>query len=146
MVFKLLIPVGAVIILISLILLFTNKETRYSRVSIGGTEVKAEIADTSMKQAKGLMFRQHLSENEGMLFIFDKEEHHGFWMMNTSIALDIIWINKDMEIVHIEKNVQPCGILCPVYRPSEKAKYVLEVNARFVDKHKIEVGHFVEIV
>lgn len=145
MVFKLLIPAGIAVILVALFLLFTNKEIKYSRVSIGNAEVKAEIADTSIKQARGLMFRQYLPESEGMLFIFDKEDYHGFWMMNTSITLDIIWINKDFEVVHIEKNVRPCGILCPVYKPSEKAKYVLEVNSGFVDKERIDVGHFLNI-
>ena len=67
-------------------------------------------------------------------------------MMNTSIPLDIIWISNDMEIVHIEKNVQPCGILCPVYKPSGKAKYALEVNAGFVDKYNVEAGYFIELL
>ncbi|MBI4010047.1 MAG: DUF192 domain-containing protein [Candidatus Aenigmarchaeota archaeon] len=130
----------------AIILIFINKsELKYARVIVGNTSVKAEVADTALKQVKGLMFRKSLPENEGMLFIFDKEDYYGFWMMNTSIPLDIIWINKDMEIVHIEKNVQPCGILCPIYKSKEKAIYILEVNAGFVKKHGIEVGHFVEI-
>jgi len=147
MVFKFLIPIAAVIAIVSIVLMLANKpETKYARINVGNTEVKAEIADTPLKQARGLMFRKLLPENEGMLFIFDNEDYHGFWMMNTSIHLDIIWINKDMEIVHIEKNVQPCGILCPVYKPKEKAKYVLEVNAGFVERHRVEVSHFIELL
>ena len=143
--FKFLILI-ALLVAIVIVVIFTSKsETKYTKVMIGNREVKAELADTPLKQMKGLMFRKSLPENYGMLFIFDKEDYHGFWMMNTSIPLDIIWINRDMEIVYIEKNAQSCGILCPVYRPNEKAKYVLEVNSGFVDKHKIEVGHFIEI-
>ncbi len=127
------------------VILTSKSETKYTKVIVGNAEVKAELADTPLKQMKGLMFRKSLPENSGMLFIFDKEDYYGFWMMNTSIPLDIIWINNDMEIVHIEKNVQPCGILCPVYKPNGKARYVLEVNSGFVDKHKIEVGHFIDI-
>ena len=147
MVFKFLIPIVMAVAIVSIVLILTNKsETKYARINIGNAEVKAEIADTPLKQAKGLMFRKSLPENEGMLFIFDKEDYYGFWMMNTSIPLDIIWISKDMEIAHIEKSVQPCGILCPVYKPKERAKYVLEVNAGFVDKNKVEVGHFIELL
>lgn len=120
-------------------------ETRYTKVLINDTEVKAEIADTPLKQMKGLMFRKSLPANDGMLFNFDNEGYYGFWMMNTSIPLDMIWINKDMEVVHIEKNVQPCGLLCPVYKPSQKTKYVLEVNAGFAKLHGVEVGHFIEL-
>ena len=143
--FRFLIPLALLAVLI-IIYLMNKPETRYVKVAIGNVDVKAEIADTPLKQMKGLMFRKSLPSNEGMLFIFGKEDYHGFWMMNTSIPLDIIWINKDMEIVHIEKNVQPCGILCPIYRPNEKAKYAIEVNTGFADKNKVEVGHFVEII
>ena len=91
-----------------------------------------------------VLFYFNQTKNNGMLFIFSNEDYYNFWMMNTTISLDMIWINKDMEIVHIEKNAQPCFINCKIYSPKEKAKYVLEVNAGFVDKHKIEVGHFIE--
>jgi len=147
MVFKFLIPIAMIVAIVSIVLILTNKsETKYTRINVGNTEVNAEISDTTLKQAKGLMFRKSLPQNEGMLFIFDKEDYYVFWMMNTSIPLDIIWINNDMEIVHMEKNIQPCGILCPVYKPSEKAKYVLEVNAGFVDRHHVEVSHFIELL
>jgi len=143
MVFKFLILLLALAIAI---ILANKSETKYTRINVGNTEVKVDIADTPLKQAKGLMFRKSLPENEGMLFIFDKEDYYGFWMMNTSIPLDIIWINRDMEIVHIERNVQPCGILCPVYKPNEKAKYVLEVNTGFTDRYSVDVGHFIELL
>ncbi|MBI2543448.1 MAG: DUF192 domain-containing protein [Candidatus Aenigmarchaeota archaeon] len=138
---KFLIPIAIVVV----VLILMNKPTKYSKVTIGDVEIKTEIADTPLKQMKGLMFRKHLPENEGMLFVFGGEDYRGIWMMNTSIPLDIIWINGNMEIVHIEKNVQPCGIFCPVYQPDKKAKYVLEVNAGFVEKNDIDVDHFVEI-
>ena len=141
---KFLIPIAFLVILA--IFYFSDKsETKHAKVTVGNEEINAEIADNPLKQMKGLMFRKFLPEDDGMIFIFSKEDYYGFWMMNTSIHLDIIWINSDMEIVHIEKNVQPCGILCPVYKSKEKARYVLEVNAGFVEKNKVEAGHFVEI-
>ena len=134
-----------VVITAILIILKNEPQVKYTKVTIGSVEVNTEIADTPLKHIKGLMFRKSLPENNGMLFIFNNEDYYNFWMVNTTIPLDMIWINRDMEIVHIEKNTQPCFINCKIYSPKEKAKYVLEANAGFVDKHKIEVGHFIEL-
>ena len=90
------------------------------------------------------MFRKNLPENEGMLFVFEREDYHGFWMMNMSFPIDIIWMDSGKKIVHIEKNLQPCRITCTSYKPNEKAMYVLEVNANFTDKHGIELGSVVK--
>ena len=88
----------------------------------------AEIADTEKERREGLQNRENLKSNAGMLFVFDGEEKHSFWMENTLIPLDIIWINKDKEVVFIKQNATPCSN-CLSYTPDEKAKYVLEVNA-----------------
>ena len=67
------------------------------------------------------MFRESLNENSGMLFIFPKEDFHNFWMKNTLIPLDIIWINSAKEIVFIENNAQPClKIFVKVLLPMKK--------------------------
>ena len=137
--FEIIILSGVVIVL--LIIIFLKKSpTKYTNVKIGDTEVRAEIADTLIKRTKGLMFRKSLSENEGMLFVFDKEDYHSFWTMNMSFPIDIIWINKEKKVVDIEKNAQPCRLSCSTYKPKEKAMYVLEVNANFTEKHGIEIG------
>ncbi len=119
-----------------------------SHVKIGDTIVKVELADTVAKRTKGLMFRKSLGENEGMLFIFPSEGKHAFWMANTYIPLDIIWIGSDMKIVHIEENVQPCTVegsamdklrdMCRTYGPEEDAKYVLEVGAGWINRNDID--------
>ena len=117
-----------------------------SAVKIGNAIVQVELADTVIKRTKGLMFRKSLGENEGMLFIFPSKGKHTFWMANTYIPLDIIWIGADMKIVHIEENVPPCTetgklqAMCRVYRPDDTAKYVLEVNGGWSEKHKVENG------
>jgi len=113
-------------------------------VKIGSTTVVAEVADTLPKQIKGLMFRSGLKENEGMLFDFGSEGYHSIWMMNTSFPIDIIWINNG-KVVDIKKDAQPCGLICPSYGPKEPARYVLEVNANFTDKHKIKIGTRAEL-
>jgi len=103
--------------------------------------VIAEIADNPISQAKGLMFRESLKENEGMIFIFSGNEKRTFWMKNTLIPLDIIFVSSDMTIVDIKENFEPCQeFSCPSYTSKAGAKYVLEVNAGFVKKHNIKIG------
>jgi len=115
-------------------------------VDIGSTHVNAEVADTPENITRGLMFRTSLGENAGMLFVFDRDEIYNFWMKNTKIPLDMLWIDGNRRIVHIEKNVQPCtGDPCPTYSPSKTARYVLEVNANFTAAHNISVGDKVSL-
>ena len=141
--FEIIILSGIVIIL--LIIFYLKKSpTKYTNVKITNTEIRAEIADTLIKRTKGLMFRKSLSQNEGMLFIFNEEGYHGFWMMNMSFPIDIIWIEKEKKVVYIEKNAQPCGLICSSYIPKEKAMYVLEVNANFTEEHGIKIGSSLE--
>lgn len=97
-----------------------------------------EVADDEEERMRGLMDRLNLPENTGMLFIFPNEEPRSFWMKNTFISLDIIYINSQKEIVSIQKYTQPKTTYSI---PSEKpAMYVLEVNAGFTDKNGIALG------
>ncbi len=103
--------------------------------------VIAEIADNPISLAKGLMFRESLSEKEGMLFVFSGDEPRTFWMMNTLIPLDILFISSDMKIVDIKENFEPCKTFdCEKYTSKAPAKYVLEVNTGFSKKHNIKTG------
>ncbi|MFC1646429.1 DUF192 domain-containing protein [Candidatus Omnitrophota bacterium] len=93
-----------------------------------------ELANTPEQRDQGLMFRRELGDNKGMLFVFEGESTHCFWMKNTLIPLDIIWLNKDREVVYILRDAQPCkSSSCPKMCPEEKAMYVLEVNAGVCD-------------
>lgn len=138
------IPIIVIIIAIAIIYMFFKSSSEFTKVTIGNNTINAELADTIPKRIKGLMFKESLPKNNGMLFTFDKEGYHGIWMMNTYIPLDIIWISSDHKIVDIVKNAQPCKIICPSHKPKEKAMYVLEVNAGFADKHKIKIGNSVK--
>jgi len=113
-------------------------------VKVGNTTVDAEMADTLPKQIKGLMFRSSLPQNEGMLFDFGEEGYHGIWMMNMSFPIDIIWINNG-KVVDIKKDAQPCLLFCESYSPKEPARYILEVNANFTERHSIKIGTKVEL-
>lgn len=104
-------------------------------------KVEVEVAETLWEQARGLMGRQSLAEDEGMLFVFSDEAPRSFWMKNTYIPLDLIFISQEKKIVEIKRNFEPCQESnCPVYRSQASAKYVLEVNGGFCEKHQIEVG------
>lgn len=103
--------------------------------------INIEIADDAFEQSKGLMYRNNLEWNSGMLFVFDGEEKRSFWMKNTLIPLDMLFIDKDFKIVDIKENTEPCKIQnCPSYISKEPAKYVLEVNAGYVEKNGINTG------
>lgn len=92
------------------------------------------------------MFREKLGRSEGMLFEFNDGNESGFWMKNTLIPLDIIWIGEDDKIIYIYENAKPCeeGI-CPVMNPEVKTKYVLEINGGTVKEMNLEVGDAVSI-
>lgn len=109
-----------------------------------GITVQAEIADTPQKRATGLMFRDHLKKDHGMLFFFSEPQAWTFWMKNTKIALDLIWLDGKKRVIHIERNVPICTRTdesCPQYRSnSDDAIFVLEIAGGTVDGYKIEKG------
>jgi len=90
---------------------------------------------------KGLMFRQQLEGRRGMLFVFPSSYRHSFWMKDTLIPLDILWLDDARRVVDIKEEAVPCEKdPCPHYVPEEEAVYVLEVNAGEVRKHGIKKG------
>ena len=106
-----------------------------------GVQVRAEVVDTPPAVERGLMFRESLPPNEGMLFVFEQTGVYPFWMKNTLIPLDIIWLDEDWRIVSIAAAVPPCRAdPCPTYPPAGPARYVVEVNAGFTRTHGIVRG------
>ena len=99
-------------------------------VELGGKTFKVEIADTAEKQALGLMFRDSMADDEGMIFVFPNEAPRSFWMKNTRIPLDIMYFDKDLKMVSISADTPPCRVSrCPSYPSTGPAMYVLELNA-----------------
>ncbi len=111
--------------------------------------VNAEVAETPSETQRGLMFRTSLPEDSGMLFVFDRDQPLTFWMMNTSIPLDGIFISSLLRVVSIAENLKPCpssDCRNPQYFTSATpATYVLEVNAGFSRKNGITSGTQVSI-
>ena len=105
-----------------------------------------ELAVTPVERKNGLMFRKNLDFDKAMLFVFEREEKHPFWMKNTLIPLDIIWINENKEVVFISENTQPCKEdFCPAIKPTEDAKYVLEISGGISNKIGVIVGNKITI-
>jgi len=118
----------------------TKKQITLVNKNNESIKVDVDVADDQAKRMRGLMFRKSLGENEGMLFVFDSPGRYGFWMVNTSIALDAIYFDSEGKVVDIIE-MEPCGISnCPVYMPEKDALYVLEVNKGFSVANKIEKG------
>jgi len=106
-----------------------------------GSSVTAELAVTDAERARGLMFREKLFPDQGMLFVFERESAAAFWMKNTLIPLDMLWLDRDRRVVHIERNVPPCKAdPCPSYAPSRPGLYVLELPAGAADRFGLKTG------
>ncbi|WP_290660062.1 DUF192 domain-containing protein [Ignavibacterium sp.] len=119
---------------------FTKEGELIFSDSLGNTKAKIdlEIADDEYQRQLGLMNRKEMTENQGMLFIFPRQDYLSFWMRNTFLSLDMIFVDENKTIVTIHKNTL---ILSDTSYPSTKpAKYVVEVLAGFTDKHNIQVG------
>ncbi len=109
------------------------------------TKIDIEIADDDYSRQLGLMNRKDMKQNQGMLFIFDQETMQSFWMLNTLFSLDMIFINKDNQIVTIHKNTTPLSQQS--YPSTKPALFVLEVVGGFSDNHNIKEGdvvHWIE--
>ena len=106
----------------------------------------ADISATPEQRSRGLSIKDTLTENEAMLFVFDVEAEHRFWMKDMKFPIDIIWISSDKIVVDIEHNLQPCdlGIFCSTYAPEGNSLYVLETVGGFAGKYQVVKGTPVE--
>jgi uncharacterized membrane protein (UPF0127 family) len=101
-----------------------------ARIDFNNKSFFVEIATTTNQIRRGLQHRSYLGEDRGMLFHFPLSRTIGFWMKDTLIPLDILWLDDELRIIHLEEAAPPCTAdPCPSYGPSGKASYVLEINA-----------------
>jgi uncharacterized membrane protein (UPF0127 family) len=107
----------------------------------GPRKILLELAKTEQEKARGLMFRTRLDENRGMLFFLEKEEHPSFWMRNTYISLDILFLSREGVVVDLYERVSPCALdPCPVYPSRYPAIYALELKGGFVARYLVRKG------
>jgi len=106
-----------------------------------GYTVAVELAADDDTRAQGLMFRDRLREGTGMLFLFPKAGDYPFWMKNTLIPLDLVWIDESRKVVHVAASVPPCKAdPCPSYPPNAPARYVLELAGGEAQRHRVITG------
>jgi uncharacterized protein len=115
-------------------------------VVLNGERFTVELADTQEKQALGLMFRDSMADNHGMLFLFPGEARRSFWMKNTRIPLDIFYFDANLRLVSVAENAQPCrSQRCPAYPSEGPAKFVLELNAGKAAELGVRPGDALEL-
>lgn len=112
----------------------------------GEVAVDVEVADSAGERAVGLMNRESLPEDAGMIFVFPEEHAGGFWMKDTLVPLSIAFADADGRILRI-LDMEPCEAdPCPSYDPGTEFEGALEVNQGFFEEHGVEVGDAVELV
>jgi uncharacterized membrane protein (UPF0127 family) len=111
-------------------------------VELAGARYQVEVAQDDESRARGLMFRDQMDADHGMLFIHDREEPQAYWMKNTKLALDILYFDSARRLVSQQRDVPPCsaGNACPPYPSFKPARYVLELNAGQAARLKLEDG------
>jgi len=107
-----------------------------------GAEIKLEIAADAVSRARGYMFRERVGPDEGMLFLFPSTSRHSIWMKNCKVALDIVWLDRELNVVEIAADQPPCPEdgPCPSIVPLRVARYVLELAAGGAKRGGLEVG------
>ena len=112
-------------------------------VTPNGDTIFVEIADSPDTRSHGLMFRPSMAPDRGMLFVFPEKGDHAFWMKNTLISLDMLWLDESGTIIHLEPNVPICtrkDDSCPRYQSPYKSLQVLELNAGMAKKLRLSLG------
>ncbi len=121
-------------------------------VCFGDTCFMIDLAQTPKERQNGLMHKTAMDPDKGMLFLFDEEKIYSFWMKNTLIPLDMVWLDNNDTVVYIQRHAQPCNNddrklsdTCPTYTPDRPALFVVEVNAGMLPK-EVTVGSTAEII
>lgn len=114
-------------------------------VLIKNKKIILEIADTESKRAQGLMYRDNLKKDFGMIFIFEQPQRVNFWMKNVKIPLDIIFIRND-KVINIYNSANPCqSDYCEIYPSENIIDYTIELNSGFCDANNIKIGEKIKL-
>lgn len=104
---------------------------------LGSTTIAVEVADTPEERRQGLSGRNELPWGSGLFFVFDESGSHGIWMPDMQYAIDVLWLDESMQVVHIVEDMRPESYP-EVFRSPAPARYVLEVPAGYVASEGIE--------
>ncbi|MDZ4231821.1 MAG: DUF192 domain-containing protein [Candidatus Pacearchaeota archaeon] len=130
-------------ILLAILLLFPMRTHYLMTAVINGTPLKLEVVSGRAEKIRGLSGREFLPENQGMLFVYEKETQPSFWMKDMGFSLDIIWISSEKKVVGVEVEVSPATYPAK-FTPDTFVQWVLEVNAGWAEKHGVSAGDAVE--
>lgn len=111
----------------------------HTKLRLGDGVFRAQIADAPSEREKGLSGTQKLSRDEALLFIYDTDGRWGIWMKEMNYAIDIVWLNKNKEVIHIVKNVEP-DTYPESFSPNQDARYIVELAAGTADDKKVTIG------
>ncbi len=134
-----------------LILPFQSRTVTFSQGEVNfpnqNFTIKIDIAISKAQLETGLMYRDRLDNNQGMLLIFKKQKNTQIWMKNMLIPLDMVFISAQNQVVSILKNIPPClKKACTIYQPNMPSKMVLELNTGKIDQYQIKIGDKVSLV
>jgi len=118
-----------------------------AHVQLRGQVFSVELADDDAERARGLMYRDQMAADAGMLFLFERQEAQAFWMKNTRIPLDILYFDEQWKMVGWSLNTPPCslGDRCPSYPSQAPARYVLELNAGTAERIGAQLGDLLDV-
>lgn len=147
---RIILVVCIVLIILAIIwtLVFINQKDNRPLAIFENKSFQVEIADNEQSRQQWLMYRENLDEDKWMLFVFEDDNIYSFWMKNTLIPLDMIWINElDGENIVVDiQTAQPCNTSdCEIYTPKWESRYVLEINAWLAEKYDIKVWDLMHI-
>jgi len=116
-------------------------------IIIDNFKVYVDIALTDKQKQDGLSVKNFMKETEGMLFFLGEPTKASFWMKNMHFPIDIIWLDENFSIVHIERELKPCTVAfyCPSYTPEKESLYVLETTAGFANNHNLKIGDRIDV-
>ncbi len=122
----------------------TAQTERTGALQINDRCVTLAVADTQIERNQGLSNREDLPNDEGMLFLFDNPDRHGFWMKDMNFPIDIIWLDDENQVVDLKQSVSP-ETYPETFEPSKNAKKVVELNAGFANQENINRGDALKI-
>ena len=117
-----------------------------TKVTVNNFDLTVYLAMTNEQIIKGLVIKNQLKENEGMLFVYQLPAKYTFSMRGMKFPIDIIWLDNARKVIHIEHSLEPCpsDIDCPKFIPSAAALYVLETIAGFSNRHDVKIGRQID--
>jgi uncharacterized membrane protein (UPF0127 family) len=136
---------GILIVFILIFIKIDYLNPKLPTTEINGHVFSLYLAKTSQEQEEGLAKFNKIDKNQGMLFIFQKQDYHSFWMKNMQFPIDIIFINKNKIVDIFQKVPVAVGENLPTYTTKAKADKVLEINSGLSNEYKIKIGDNVEI-